>query len=292
MEENTKKYIIWAVKILIPLMIAVISFFPVAKWAGSPDTYKNVVESLDNKRDDVLKLTSGTFGASAAITVIPGDIGTPIADKLADLSGYFVLILCIIYLEKYLVTLAGMVAFKIILPIACGVFIVSYFWLSEKLKLLSARLAAFAIILALLIPASTFVSDKIEHSNDYTRTMEEATVVSEEILGLAGMEEAETVVEEEEGKGGFLGAIIGFTGEVTEDIKNKVTVGYAEIKDKIKNVLSKTVDAVALLIVTSCLIPVGVLLFFVYLTKLLFNMSITPWIFKRNKETENAGNTD
>lgn len=292
MEENTKKYIIWAAKIIIPLVIALISFFPVAKWAGSPETYRHVVESLDKKRDDVLKLTSGTFGASAAITVIPGDIGTPIADKLADLSGYFVLILCIIYLEKYLVTLAGTVAFKIILPVACGIFILSYFWLSEKMKLLSARLAAFAIILALLIPASTFVSDKIESSSDYTRTMEEATSVSKELLDIAGLEEAETVVEEEEGKSGFLGAIIGFTGEITEDIKNKVTVGYAEIKDKIKNVLSKTVDAVALLIVTSCLIPVGVLLFFVYLTKLLLNMSITPWIFKKNKETENAGNTD
>lgn len=50
---------------------------------------------------------------SALITLIPGDVGTPIAEKVADLSGYLLIVLCAVYLEKYLVTLTGYAAFKL-----------------------------------------------------------------------------------------------------------------------------------------------------------------------------------
>ena len=36
-----------------------------------------------------------------------------------DLSGYFVVVLCAIFLEKYLVTITGFAAFKVLIPIAC-----------------------------------------------------------------------------------------------------------------------------------------------------------------------------
>ena len=64
----------------------------------------HAIQSLDDKKTTALELTAAATAASAAITLIPGDAGTPIADKLADLSSYFLIVVCAIYLEKYLVT--------------------------------------------------------------------------------------------------------------------------------------------------------------------------------------------
>ena len=62
--------------------------------------------------ETVLKLTASSTAASAGITAIPGDAGTPIAEKLADFSEYGILILCVLYAEKYLLSILGSGVFK------------------------------------------------------------------------------------------------------------------------------------------------------------------------------------
>ena len=81
-----------------------------AKYTSSPTMKINAhaIQSLDDKKTTALELTAAATAASAAITLIPGDAGTPIADKLADLSSYFLIVVCAIYLEKYLVTITGL----------------------------------------------------------------------------------------------------------------------------------------------------------------------------------------
>ena len=83
------------------------------------DKCTNAIQSLDDKKTTALELTAAANKPSAAITLIPGDAGTPIADKLADLSSYFLIVVCAIYLEKYLVTITGLAAFKLLIPIGC-----------------------------------------------------------------------------------------------------------------------------------------------------------------------------
>ena len=85
----------------------------IAKYTSSPTMKINAhaIQSLDDKKTTALELTAAATAASAAITLIPGDAGTPIADKLADLSSYFLIVVCAIYLEKYLVTITGLAAF-------------------------------------------------------------------------------------------------------------------------------------------------------------------------------------
>ena len=85
-------------------------------WLTSADTYAGCIESLDEKKATVMSLTAAATAASAAITVIPDDIGTPIAQKLADLSAWLMLILGTLYLEKYLLTLIGGVVTCVLVP--------------------------------------------------------------------------------------------------------------------------------------------------------------------------------
>ena len=82
------------------LALALVSFFPIAQKMSQPQTFSHAIESLDKKQETVLELTAASTAASAAITLLPGDAATPIAEKLADLSGYFLIVLCAIFLEN------------------------------------------------------------------------------------------------------------------------------------------------------------------------------------------------
>ena len=108
MENEKQKKILFA---LIPIVIALLSFFVIARFTSSTEFNAKTIQSLDDKKTTVMELTAASTAASAAITLIPGDVGTPIANKLADLSSYFLIVLSAIYLEKYLVTITGYAAF-------------------------------------------------------------------------------------------------------------------------------------------------------------------------------------
>ena len=80
-----------------------------------PSTYQNSLDTLQGKQETVLELTAVSAAASTAITVLPGDVATPIADKLADLSGYFLIVL-----EKYLLTITASATFHVLIPLSCA----------------------------------------------------------------------------------------------------------------------------------------------------------------------------
>lgn len=103
---------------VVPLVIAFFSVFVLAGVASSPQFHASTIAALDEKQTTVLELTAASTAASAAITLLPGDTATPIAEKLADLSSGFLLVLCAIYLEKYLLTITGMVTFDFLIPAA------------------------------------------------------------------------------------------------------------------------------------------------------------------------------
>ena len=105
-----------AVLAILAVMILSMSVF--SKVASDPSNHEKTIEALDEKKSDVLKLTAATAAASTALAAIPGDATTPVANKLADLTSYFLVILMVVFLEKYLVTLTGYAAFSVLIPAA------------------------------------------------------------------------------------------------------------------------------------------------------------------------------
>ena len=106
--------------VAVAVILALASIFGVAKLTTDPAFYQKSIAALEEKQETVLELTAASTAASAAITLLPGDTATPIADKLADLSGYFLIVLCAIFLEKYLLTITAAAAFKVLIPAACS----------------------------------------------------------------------------------------------------------------------------------------------------------------------------
>lgn len=235
------------VKVVVPIIIAIISVFVLARFAASPEFHAKTIGALEDKKTTVMELTAASTAASTAITLLPGDAATPIADKLADLSTYFLVVLCAIYLEKYLVTITGYVTFVILIPVACAMLSASVLWKKEIWKAIAAKLIIFGITIFLVVPASVKVSNMIEktYNSSIEKTLESAKQTTEEI---------EKDAEEE--KSGISGII------------SSVKDGVAGAVEKVEHVLNNFIEALAVMLVTSCVIPIVVLLFFVWLIKM------------------------
>ena len=243
---------------VIPLLVAAASVFVIAGYAASPQFHASTIASLDEKTGTVLELTAASAAASAAITLLPGDTATPIADKLAELSSYFLIVISAIYLEKYLTTITGYAAFMILIPAACILLAVNVFARKEMIRRVAWKLTVFGLAVALVIPACVRVSDMIDetYSASIQSTINAAIQTTDQIPA-DGEEEAET---EESG------GIRGFISGVKETVSGT--------GDSIKRVLNNFVNALAVMLVTSCLIPILVMLFFIWLTKILIGSDV------------------
>ena len=274
MENEKQKKILFA---LIPIVIALLSFFVIARFTSSTEFNAKTIQSLDDKKTTVMELAAASTAASAAITLIPGDVGTPIANKLADLSSYFLIVLCAIYLEKYLVTITGYAAFKILVPIACVFFSGYLLWRKEILRVVAQKLLLFGLAVYLVIPASVKVADMIEttYASSIESTIETAKQTTDEIESETGesgqvddkssneKSQSDSDSDSKENAGVFFSGLF-----------NKVQEGVSTATANVENVLNDFIEALAILLVTSCLIPILVLIFFVWLVKMLLGLNI------------------
>lgn len=241
--------------ISIMVLLALVSFFGLSKPMTSVSFHKKSIESLDKKRDTVMELIAASTAASVAISATPGDVGTPIADKLADLSKYFIVVLTAIFFEKYLLTITGFAAFNVLLPIAC-LFGALYFLLGRQgLKAVGIKVASFAIILFMVVPVSVWMSNTIEKT--YGSSVEETISAAKK----AEKDASSQSEKDKEKKSG----IAGLLEEATETV--------SEIKDQMQAVLNQMIEAFAVMLVTSCIIPIVVLIFFIWLIKIVFGAS-------------------
>ena len=82
MNELTKRI----VSCVLLLIIGLGCFFGISGWQSSPETHRTSIEYLNEKQATVMKLTAASTAASAAVSALPGDTGSAIAEKLADLT--------------------------------------------------------------------------------------------------------------------------------------------------------------------------------------------------------------
>lgn len=242
-------------KVAVPLVVALISIFVLSKYATSTEVHEETIKALDEKKTTVMELTAASTAASAAITLIPGDTATPIAEEIAELSSYFLIVICALYLEKYLLTITGFGAFVILIPAACILFAANVFLKKPSYQALAKKLAIFGLAIVFVIPASVQVSNMIEttYESSINETIEAAKETTEAI-------EENT----DEGKENLLGGLI-----------SKVESGVSTMATGAEKVLNNFIEALAVMIITSCVIPIVVLIFFVWLIKMVLGVDVS-----------------
>lgn len=282
------------------LLIGILSFTVVGKYAAAPEFHQATITSLDEKKNTVLELTMAATATSAVITLLPGDIGTPIAEKVADLSGYLLIVLCAIFLEKYLVTITGYAAFKIFIPAACVLFATNLFVSNRSLDRLARKLLVFGICIFLVVPSSVKISDLIEHTYQaqIEATLEEAKgteqLLENSVEAEASDNTAESTVSGNQTSQSQQTAensnlwqkakdALSSAKESVASVVENVTISSEELVRKVETSLSHFVEAVAVMLITSCVIPLLVLFVFFWLIKILVDVDLSSGKFqKRN----------
>lgn len=224
------------------LVIVMIVSIGISYFASNPETYKATIDILDEKKADALALSASATGVAVAITALTKDIAEPIAEILTNIASHTVLITSVIFLEKFLLTTIGTATFMFLIPCACLLAILFQFLKKEFLKSLAIKLAVFGILLAMIIPISTRLGVYIEETHK---------ISYEEINNIAT--------------------------EITDEDKSFLEK-FKDQTDKIKNFVEDKmnyfIDSIAVMLITTCAIPIGVLAFLLWLIKIIFGVNI------------------
>ena len=234
------------VAIIVCIIIACISFLGLAKSYSSPESKinKETIKYLDEKKTTALELSASATAVSTLITLAPGDDGTPVANKLMDLAGYFLIVVSAIYLEKYLLTILGALTFKWLIPLSM------------------LGLAIYAVI-----PVSVHVSKMIysTYQESIDATIDEANDLADE--SEAAKDDDKDSKKSKDSESSFI--------DKAKDAVNSVKNTLSVTANSVKNMVNKFIDGLAVLIVTTCLIPVLVIVFFIWLVKLVLGSAIS-----------------
>lgn len=258
-----------AVVLLAALLIVSVAVF--SKAAGDPARYVKTLASLDAREKTVLEMTAASAAAATAIAAVPGDATTPVADELADLASYFVVIMTVVIVEKYLVAVIGYAAYAYLIPAGCVLGIVGTLLGKGPWKRWAIKLGVCGLLISLAIPFSMGVSELIEAKADVTfeATLDEAQQITEEIN------------ENTDEEGNFI-----------TKAWDKITGGISGLADRGEELFVDFLESIAVLLATSCVIPIAVLLAALWAIKTFFGVSFhMPASHKgigRSKDTNDA----
>lgn len=260
--------------------------------AGAPrfeneNTYTKTVETLDMVKGNAALLTTSTAAAATVAAAVPGDVTTPLANKIVDIAGYTVIVYVAIVAEKYLLLTVGGFTFRYVIPVVC-VIMALYFLMRAlgheikglgALKNIALKLASVFLILWLVVPASAYVQQNI-YDNYNTSREKRLEELNEKYLSddAAEILNGKTVKEEKQSIldkiSGNLDKISGKINKAKEVLKNgsKAAVEY------LKTYLDLVLEWAAVLIAITVVIPIAMAFIALFVVKQIFNLnySVNP----------------
>ena len=255
------------------VVLALLSGFVARPHFADTKTWDSTIEVIDQKKGNVLALTTSCVALSAGITALPGDTGTPVAEQLAQLSGNLGIVLAVLYLEKYLLTILWSVGLGILIPFALVLFAISLgihgrWSTSTVIRRVATRVLVVAIIGMALVPASVWVSQKVDET--YRVSIEQAQQKAADAADSDSSKASKKKTESTESKNVLEQLAEGASGLVTS-----VTSGAKQMTDEIVQQVTDLIEGVIVMIVTSCVIPLLVLAAFLWLGHTLLGIDIS-----------------
>lgn len=253
------KHAALAIKILSLLLAAALSFFVATTKLPESNFVKDSLESVEESSNTVMKFSAATLSASLAISALPDDFATPLADSLSDLNIYFIAILVVLFLEKILIRYGIRAAFAILIPLACGVGILFITTKKNILKGLAVRLCVLGLAVAFVVPCSTHITNIV--ASDLTAYVND------------------TIDETEDGIGKLNEAMEGGTEDKTifEKLSDLFQTAIQDISDLMlhyQNTIRRCMNSIAILILTNCLMPLFTFFVLKWILKELFQIAV------------------
>lgn len=235
------------------------------------ETWSGTIEVIDAKKDNVLALTTSTIALSAAISALPDDTGTPVAEQLTQLSGNLGIVLAVLYLEKYLLTILGFLSFGVLGPAAfmlLAASLLAHGRLStgHTLSILGVRILLVGIIAVAVVPASVWVTQRIDETYQISISQAE----SGENAG-GSTEESEPAGGESQENKNFWDSIASGAAQLVSNLKD----GIKSVTDGVVEQVTNLIEGAIVMIVTSCLVPLLVLAVFLWMGHSLMGIDVS-----------------
>lgn len=254
-EEKAK----FALRIIIPVLIAVLSIFVFSAVIPKTGFIDGSLESLENSKLTVMEFTGATLVTSLAISALPDDFATPIADTLADMNNYFVFILIAIFLERLIVVEGIKVAFIFLIPLACAFYILYACKKWDFAKKGTYKSLILAIALILIVPCTTHITNIVgsDYMDYVDETIDNANAGADKINGImesGGKDET-------------------FFEKLSNAFQTAMT-GMSDLLDYFNETVKRCYNSIAILIVTTFVMPILTMFLFRWLLKELFSLKL------------------
>ena len=248
-----------SLKISLAVFVMVFSFTVLVQKIPETKYVQNTVERLEESQNTIMKFSGSTMGTSVAISALPDDFGSPLAGTIADLNMYFIFMFAVIFVEKLLVLEGIKIALAYIIPAACLLYVA--FVLSSKnvFKNFANKLLILGMAIIIVIPFSTYFTETV--CNDYLAYVDET--IEEADAGAAKINEVMAASDEE----------ATFFDRISAAFKTSIQ-SVSDLLAYFKNVVRKCVNSVAIMLVTTFVVPMLILMLFRWLLKELFALHI------------------
>lgn len=254
-----EKYAVVIAKVLLAILIGVVSYFILASKVPQLNYVQETLDHLEEDKATAIKFSGATVGTSFAISFLPDDIGTPVANTLADMNNFLIAILAVVFVERLIVVEGIKIAFLYLIPVSCAIYAVATLLSNNFLRAFSTKLFILAAAVVCVIPFATHFardlgSDYLAYVNE---TIDETSAQINQI--------ASANSEESQAQG---------TIEKISDTWKNATEGVSDAVDFIKSGIMKFGNAIAVLVVTTFILPLLILFFFRWLLNELFRFEL------------------
>jgi len=250
-DRSTGAKLIW---LIVLLLVASLSFGVISPYVSQPANRTNAINTLDSQKMTAMGLTATVSSTAFLISAIPDDTGSSLADELDDLSSILMLIVCVIYLEKFLLTTTGLVSFSILIPAACALWGISLFRPGKALRAWAIKLMIFALLLFIMVPSGVSLTNMVQDT--FRESIDQSFHAVEQFSD--EVEDSQAA----ENKNSFQQFISG------------ISDGFNRLIDTAKNLLSALTDAITVMVITTVAIPLLTVLVFAWIIKALFGYEI------------------
>jgi predicted PurR-regulated permease PerM len=247
------------VKILAIVFLMVFSFTVLTHVIPESKFVQDTVKHLEDSQNTIMKFSGTTIATSLSLSALPNDFASPLASTVSDLNTYFIFIFAVLFVEKLLVIEGIKIALAAIIPAACILYIASLVFEKEGFRKFGKKLLIVGISVILVIPISTHFTEKVcaDYLAYVDETIEEADAGANKINELM-TEDAEDAT---------------FFDKLTDAFKTAIT-DVNDLLAYFKNVVKKFVNSVAVMIVTTFVLPMLVMLLFRWLLTELFALHL------------------
>jgi len=275
----TEKRIVKLAKCLVAVLVMVVSIFVLAQKVPQTKMVNDTIESIEESNKTIMEFSGATITTSLALSAFPNDFATPLASTLSDLNTYFIFIFAVLFVEKLVVIEGVKIAFVYIIPAACILYIAYVSFGKDIFKNFATKLVVLGLAVVFVIPLSTYFTEKV--CADYLvyvdETIEEANAGAEKVNEVMASGEEEATIFDK-----------------LSDAFQTAIQGVNDLMAYFENVIKKCVNSIAIMIVTSFVLPLLTLFLFRWLLNELFGWNLPKQpinirLSKNKKEDGEAG---